>query len=241
MKKGLFICLMLISATLTLCACGKNTTVEPESTEISSETNTEAEHVKEKTADKTTLKNITIGREALGLSTNTTIDSDSCKNYELFDYTGDFFFSTSSDGKKAGVYDMMYWNTQTTESKDCLNNVIAYYGDDYEFCDYLGYKDVYVWKDTDNFESIICWEKPEVGVTMIWTSYDGINAVIASQPKNPAIGMTADEVENSTWGKPYDINKTTTKNGISEQWVYKSGSSFKYIYLENGVVTAIQE
>jgi hypothetical protein len=50
--------------------------------------------------------------------------------------------------------------------------------------------------------------------------------------------MTAEEVRNSTWGKPEDINKTTTAFGVSEQWVY---SDYKYIYLENGIVTAIQE
>ena len=57
----------------------------------------------------------------------------------------------------------------------------------------------------------------------------------------PAIGMTADEVLASTWGEPSDINRTTTQYGVSEQWVYKSGSEMKYIYLDDGIVTAIQE
>ncbi len=56
--------------------------------------------------------------------------------------------------------------------------------------------------------------------------------------KEPTIGMTKTEVENSTWGKPKDINKTTTKYGTREQWVY---SGNRYIYFENGVVTSIQE
>lgn len=54
----------------------------------------------------------------------------------------------------------------------------------------------------------------------------------------PEIGMSAEKVLESTWGKPNDINKTTTKYGISEQWVY---SLDRYIYLEDGIVTAIQE
>ncbi len=54
----------------------------------------------------------------------------------------------------------------------------------------------------------------------------------------PEIGMTAEEVKNSTWGKPTKINKTTTKYGVHEQWVYSSG---KYIYFDDGVVTSIQE
>lgn len=56
--------------------------------------------------------------------------------------------------------------------------------------------------------------------------------------KNPTIGMTAEEVRDSTWGEPKKINKSTTQYGVSEQWVY---SSSKYIYFDDGVVTAIRE
>lgn len=56
--------------------------------------------------------------------------------------------------------------------------------------------------------------------------------------QDPYIGMTADEVKNSTWGNPSKINKTTTQYGVHEQWVYSSG---RYIYFDNGIVTAIQE
>lgn len=59
----------------------------------------------------------------------------------------------------------------------------------------------------------------------------------SSKPE-PTIGMTAQEVKNSSWGKPTKINKTITKNTTSEQWVY---SLDRYVYLENGVVTAIQK
>lgn len=58
------------------------------------------------------------------------------------------------------------------------------------------------------------------------------------EPKAPEIGMTADEVRNSTWDEPKEIDKTTTKYGVREQWVY---SSRRYIYLEDGIVVAIQE
>ena len=61
------------------------------------------------------------------------------------------------------------------------------------------------------------------------------------EKKAPAIGMTADEVRQSTWGDPSDINKTTTKYGVREQWVYRSSVKNKYIYFEDGLVTAIQE
>lgn len=56
--------------------------------------------------------------------------------------------------------------------------------------------------------------------------------------KEPAIGMTAEEVKASTWGEPEKVNTTTYSWGTSEQWVY---SGYRYIYLDNGIVTAIQE
>lgn len=56
--------------------------------------------------------------------------------------------------------------------------------------------------------------------------------------KEPRIGMTAEEVRNSTWGSPKDINKHTYSWGIKEQWCYYGN---KYIYLEDGIVTSISE
>lgn len=60
----------------------------------------------------------------------------------------------------------------------------------------------------------------------------------AKKPKEPRIGMTAEEVKKSTWGEPKSINKNTYEWGVHEQWVY---SDYNYIYLEDGIVTAIQE
>lgn len=39
-------------------------------------------------------------------------------------------------------------------------------------------------------------------------------------------------------GEPDSVNRTTTKYGVSEQWVY--GNS-RYVYLKDGIVTSIQE
>lgn len=59
------------------------------------------------------------------------------------------------------------------------------------------------------------------------------------QHTKPQIGMTQEEVINKTgWGKPNDINRTTTKYGVEEQWVY---NIYGYVYFEDGKVTAIQE
>lgn len=49
--------------------------------------------------------------------------------------------------------------------------------------------------------------------------------------------MTAEEVRNSTWGEPKDINSTITAYGTSEQWIY---DHYCYIYLDDGIVTGIQ-
>lgn len=54
---------------------------------------------------------------------------------------------------------------------------------------------------------------------------------------NPKIGMTQEEVLASSWGKPKDINKTTTAYGTSEQWVY---SNYNYLYFDDGILTSIQ-
>lgn len=54
---------------------------------------------------------------------------------------------------------------------------------------------------------------------------------------DPNIGMTASEVEASSWGKPKKKNITEYAWGTKEQWVY---SGYRYVYLENGIVTSIQ-
>jgi hypothetical protein len=73
-------------------------------------------------------------------------------------------------------------------------------------------------------------EKDSISLSTPLTSY--------TSDTPPAIGMSAEEVKKSSWGEPKTINKTTTTYGISEQWVYFGN---RYVYLENGVVTAIQE
>ncbi|WP_088226118.1 hypothetical protein [Desulfosporosinus sp. FKB] len=51
------------------------------------------------------------------------------------------------------------------------------------------------------------------------------------------IGMTAQEILDSAWGKPNKINRTVTTFGTHEQWVYDNGG---YLYLDNGILTAVQ-
>jgi hypothetical protein len=64
---------------------------------------------------------------------------------------------------------------------------------------------------------------------------------IAAQMAKPAprIGMTKDQVWSGTsWGRPDDIRRTTTALGTREQWIYDHR---RYLYFDNGVLTAIQD
>ena len=50
------------------------------------------------------------------------------------------------------------------------------------------------------------------------------------------IGMTEEMCELS-WGKPNNINTTTTKGTTIEQWVYDNNA---YLYFKNGILTSFQ-
>jgi hypothetical protein len=52
-----------------------------------------------------------------------------------------------------------------------------------------------------------------------------------------SIGMTAAQVRASNWGRPQTINRSSGRYGTHEQWVY---GGHNYLYLQNGVVTSIQ-
>lgn len=60
------------------------------------------------------------------------------------------------------------------------------------------------------------------------------------------VGMMPLEVR-CAWGLPNDINRTTTAYGVSEQWVYEKyygemlGSTWRFVYFEDGIVTAVQD
>jgi len=52
------------------------------------------------------------------------------------------------------------------------------------------------------------------------------------------IGMSAATVrEKTSWGAPKSVNRTTTSQGVMEQWVYEGG---EYLYFRNGKLYAIQ-
>lgn len=62
-----------------------------------------------------------------------------------------------------------------------------------------------------------------------------------AKKKGVTIGMTAQQCLDSNWGKPDQVNKTTTAYGTNEQWVYGYNSSkMSFLYFENGILTSIQ-
>ena len=77
----------------------------------------------------------------------------------------------------------------------------------------------------------LAFEKPDKSEIVNGTA-------ILPVPSEPKIGMAAEEVKNSSWGEPDKINKTTYSWGTTEQWCY---SNNRYIYLDDGYVTAISE
>lgn len=52
------------------------------------------------------------------------------------------------------------------------------------------------------------------------------------------IGMTAERVLQSSWGKPERVNRTTSPRGTREQWVYRGHNNF--LYFEDGILVTIQ-
>ena len=52
-----------------------------------------------------------------------------------------------------------------------------------------------------------------------------------------SIGMTKEEVLQSMWGKPNDINRTIGEGYENEQWCY---DGYNYLYFEDGILTTIQ-
>jgi len=58
--------------------------------------------------------------------------------------------------------------------------------------------------------------------------------------KKIRIGMNKDEVRLS-WGEPWDINRTVTTHGTSEQWIYGSLNYANYLYFDDGILTSWQD
>lgn len=123
-----------------------------------------------------------------------------------------------------------YANARLQQGKD--NDLMIFYLNEIP-PNYSGYASDVIMKFKLSLKSKGAWEQ-------MYNEQQQLLKVIDKEKEvyEPQIGMTGDEVRHSSWGEPEDINKTTTKYSVSEQWVY---DDFKYIYLEDGIVTAIQE
>ena len=128
----------------------------------------------------------------------------------------------------------------------------------YGVIDASGFKqfvDTYYFKYDENHQIVVCDEEnqplyifsiPEYGKLKMESisnnsvkmyEYVSDNTNLKLVALDPVIGMTAENLEQSTWGLPNKKNITETASHIKEQWVYDDG----YIYLTDGYVTAIQK
>lgn len=141
------------------------------------------------------------------------------------------------------------------DGKHCYNIYSDYsykYTYDHYYCKYEN-NILYIFNNepqTDNLENAVFKMEQDNGKLMYSPySFSQTKIILSKESNNtkpkdkvkilePSIGMTKTEVENSTWGRPNKINKTTTTYGISEQWCY---SNYRYIYFKDGIVTSIQE
>ncbi|MGG1650410.1 hypothetical protein ABHN03_16530 [Paenibacillus sp. NRS-1775] len=149
-----------------------------------------------------------------------------------------------------GEYTIVAENTILYKDLDAESSALYNYanyhisgqgGEEYSMMEYLGnippgyngkYSDI-IREEKLDYKTMEEWEEE-------WEENKKIEAAVAEQMSKPVptIGMTSSEVIDSRWGRPQDVNRTTTEFGTSEQWVY---SGYRYVYLEDGVVTAIQD
>lgn len=73
------------------------------------------------------------------------------------------------------------------------------------------------------------WEKAQKEADRIYKA--------RKKKEGVSIGMSQQDVLDSSWGRPERVNRTTTVRGVHEQWVYGSGN---YLYFESGLLTSIQ-
>ncbi|WP_342046003.1 hypothetical protein [Bacillus sp. OTU530] len=113
-----------------------------------------------------------------------------------------------------------------------------------------------IWKAKDGY-LVLFYEANVVKEIKTFTSIDELNSYVRDlelaavqqktvdtqtrtwNPQPVSIGMTKEEVLTEGWGQPNKINRTTTANGVSEQWVY---AGYRYLYFdETGTLVTIQD
>lgn len=253
--KMLFV-IFAIASLFLFCSCSNNSNKQAQQSDIITSTSTETEiansiyNEDNSTIYKTAIENLNSNNLSYARELFTYLGDyqDANEYVGLIDFTtniyGDYYFVRAGDSK---------YTFHITKNSVKVENPSILYSDIYDSLsfskdDEYGYKLVakngygtYIFVKKDG---IVYYRS--VGDT--YTNSDYFDETEYSrlylqpddyvEPQEPEIGMTVEEVKNSTWGKPTKINKTTTKYGVHEQWVYSSG---KYIYFDDGVVTSIQE
>jgi len=102
-----------------------------------------------------------------------------------------------------------------------------------------------IWKEEENRKIALAQKEQALEVARRKKEAEIRKARIAQFPieiqdainkKSVLIGMTQEQARLA-WGNPEKINRTITKWGVDEQWVY---GRHNYLYFENGILTAIQ-
>lgn len=91
-----------------------------------------------------------------------------------------------------------------------------------------------LWTFTDDLPPAL--EKERLALRDRIATEDEQKRKAAKKREGVTIGMSKEEVLESSWGKPRRVNTDVYKSGTREQWVYGGG----YLYFEGDVLTAIQ-
>jgi hypothetical protein len=92
-------------------------------------------------------------------------------------------------------------------------------------------------KDSDTYKEYMQYVNAQAKVVDAWIAAEAKAAKALKKKQGVSIGMSQQDVLDSSWGRPERVNRTTNAYGVREQWVY-GGSG--YLYFENGTLTSIQ-
>ncbi|WP_211147016.1 hypothetical protein [Paenibacillus dokdonensis] len=163
------------------------------------------------------------------------VNDQSIKLIKEGKYTDSWFLIDADLKEKYGNYDNLKIDRLSQDEQNEYNLML------FSMANSLEQDEAYIpslkyLKEVKPIDGIVTQEEIDSKIAYLTPKAEEAKAV-QDIPSNVSIGMTKEEVLASTWGKPKDINKTTTANYVSEQWVY---SGYRYLYFENGILTTIQ-
>lgn len=175
-----------------------------------------------------------IDKNNKGIETNTWIN----KYVGTYDYSGNYKYLLYNDARITidDYLELIYYQDDTFGKQIYRRNYKCELQDDFSLnCSYLVTNKI---KITLNGDKLIA-KIDEYGKQRTEKYEKTSDKLMSTEDyKDPAIGMTEEEVLNSTWGEPQKKNKHTYSWGTSEQWVYPHN---RYIYFEDEIVTSISE